>query len=425
VADVPRLCFVTPGHIASNPRLAKEASAAAAAGYDVRIVFSQYMDELVAGDASILERNPAWRYDVVVWRNSAPHRRLRRWSGVRQRLSAALFALAPVPAAGVRALNRVYDELLAAALREPADLYIAHNLAALPVAAAAADHLHALLTFDAEDFHRGDVGNTSRDRRSRRLIEWAERRFIPRAAAVSAASDGIAEAYAKCLGIARPTTILNVFEQSERDAEVPATLLANERRDAGRSLYWFSQTIGPHRGLEDAVDALAQLPHDVHLYVRGMWAAGYEATLRARASRLGVGERVHSHPTALAAHLVRLASCHDVGLALEQPLNENKRVCVSNKLFTYLLAGVPAAVSATPGQRDVTRDFPKAVRLYPPGDASALAAAIRELLDDESARGAALGAALDRYSWDAERHRFLATVEDTIGAPRVAVAADA
>jgi len=33
-----KICLVSPGHVASNPRLVKEANSLVAAGYDVRVV---------------------------------------------------------------------------------------------------------------------------------------------------------------------------------------------------------------------------------------------------------------------------------------------------------------------------------------------------------------------------------------------------
>lgn len=418
--EAPRLCFITPGHIASNPRLVKEANAAHAAGYSVRIVFSQYMHELAPADDAILARNPGWEFEVVRWRDNIDGQALRRRSAWRQRLSTMGFRASGIAASGVRALNRIYDEQLEAATRTPADLFIAHNLAALPVAVHAARRFDAHVTFDAEDFHRGELGADRASRANRRLIEWCETRFVPEVDAVSAASDGIAEAYAAALGIERPTTILNVFEQWERDVELPRALLDAERRDDGRSIYWFSQTIGPGRGLEDAVDALALLPRDVHLYVRGLWATGYKDSLFSRAARLGVDQRVHSLPPALPHQLVRLASLHDVGLALEQPVTANRSICVTNKLFTYLLAGIPAVASDTEGQRRVARGL-TSIRMYEPGNSATLARAVTDMLADQGLRDAALTAARERYSWDLEQRHFLAIVERLVGSARPAV----
>ena len=50
----------------------------------------------------------------------------------------------------------------------------------------------------------------------------------------------------------------------------------------------------------------------------------------------------------------------DVGLALERPENANYSRTVTNKLFSYLLAGLAVAASDTPGQRQVMSQVPNA-----------------------------------------------------------------
>jgi glycosyltransferase involved in cell wall biosynthesis len=418
MAESPLICFVTPGHLASNPRLVKEAIAAELAGYRIAVVFSQYMTELVPSDDSILSRHPSWHASAIDWTSqTVASRRLRRQSGLRQRIASLFFGWTPRRTVGGRALTRVHDELLDAACRVRANLYIAHNVAALPIAAAAAAP-HAQFAFDAEDFHRGELAHSRASARQRALIEWAEREYMPRCSYLSAASDGIADAYARCLGVSRPTTILNVFSRIERDVAVPEQLRRRERQGGRYSLYWFSQTIGAGRGLEDVVDALAHLGDDVHLHVRGMWAAGYERELRGRARALGVEHRLHALATVDPHYLVRLTAQHDVGLALEQPVTENRMLCLTNKLYTYLLAGLPVAASDTPGQRDAARDIPGAVGMYHAGRPDELAAAIQRLLADPASGAVASAAAETRFNWEVESERFLTLVHSAIGPAR-------
>src|SRR5206468_11744129 len=60
------------------------------------------------------------------------------------------------PAAIRAAWHPIAPDLVAAAKRVKADLYIAHYPAALPAAAIAARHRGTLYAFDAEDFHLSD-----------------------------------------------------------------------------------------------------------------------------------------------------------------------------------------------------------------------------------------------------------------------------
>jgi hypothetical protein len=51
----------------------------------------------------------------------------------------------------------------------------------------------------------------------------------------------------------------------------------------------------------------------------------------------------------------------------EQGHTRNRNICVTNKLFTYLLAGVPFVATDTDGQRRVCEDLPEATRSVPSG----------------------------------------------------------
>jgi glycosyltransferase involved in cell wall biosynthesis len=366
-----------------------------------------------ADDADAVFAGRDWQVLWLRFGTQAP-----RWKDAWQRArrkSARLLAraLGPVPHVAERALHYVTPELTQAARRIPADLFIGHNLAALPAAARAAHRHDADLGFDAEDFHRGELPDRPEYDFDRALVAAVEERWIPTCDYVTAASEGIGDAYAEALGIDPPTTVLNVFPWSDRQATVPDADLRWES-PAGRSLYWFSQNIGPDRGLEDALQALPQLPDDVCLTLRGQWARGYESDVRRQAQRLGVADRVHHRSLVPPNELIERTAQHDVGLALEHPVSRNRKICVTNKLFTYLLAGIPFVATDTPGQRPIVNDLPRAARAYRPGDVDGFAGAVRALLEDDGAGDAALAAARDRYTWDVEKKRFLDVVRDTL-----------
>src|SRR5690606_27209507 len=123
----------------------------------------------------------------------------------------------------------------------------------------AAHTRRARLGFDAEDFHRGELPETFDTLDQRALVEAIEKKYIPRCDYVSAASAGIAREYARALDIALPHVILNTSALSERSGLTPAEALARERRGGGLTLYWYSQVIGPGRGVCDALRAVARL----------------------------------------------------------------------------------------------------------------------------------------------------------------------
>jgi glycosyltransferase involved in cell wall biosynthesis len=318
-----------------------------------------------------------------------------------------------VPGLAEPALTRLAPELGREVRRHHADLYIAHNLGSLPVAIDAAHRIGARVGFDAEDFHSGQL-SPDRDRALHALTQAVERRSLPRCDYVTAAAPLIADAYASLCDIVTPGVVLNVFPKRHRPAA------ERTRRDGPVRLYWFSQTIGPDRGLEDVVAALALLRRpDVELHLRGRWQDGYETRLRRVAADAGVkSERIVVHGPAAQDAMVALASDMDIGLALEPPVSHNNDILWSNKVFTYLLGGTPVVLSRTTGQARLAPLLRDAAVIYTPGDAPALAAALEPWTADTSALARARRAAWqlgdEQYNWEIEQRRFLHIVDNVL-----------
>jgi glycosyltransferase involved in cell wall biosynthesis len=91
----------------------------------------------------------------------------------------------------------------------------------------------------------------------------------------------------------------------------------------------------------------------------------------------------------------------------------------SGVLYTGLAFGKPMVVSAVGGFPEVAEHG--AARLVPPGDTEALAATLRELVDDPAAReelaAAARAAAAGPYSWDEAARLTLALYEELMARP--------
>jgi glycosyltransferase involved in cell wall biosynthesis len=408
------ICLVTSRHLAYNPRLYKEACALDKAGFSVRVITpnldpqkARYDEKLMEGEAWKLKRVPAQR-------SGDGHR---RWliDAVRQRLLRMVPVLQRLPSGTERAYSRHVDALYRTAVAESADLYVAHNLQALPAAAWAANDHDARLGFDAEDFHRGEFYYGDLDKPVHALTIVVEETYLPRCHHVTAASPGIADAYTDALGIERPKVILNVFSRTERSGTTSPEELHRETPNAAISLYWYSQTIGPNRGLLHAVKALPHLQEGcrpVVISLRGSWAEGFESSLRSLAATLGVEDRIRHLDPAPPEQLVERASCHDIGLALEQPVSRNREICVTNKLFAYVLAGLPVVATRTPGQEAICEELPDAAtRLCATRDPDSLAKAVAFFLQDDSilkkGKAASREVGEKRYNWEAERERLI------------------
>lgn len=412
------VCLVTTGHLSTNPRLVKEMHALRDTGYTVMVIACRFLDWADAVDADI-DCNRIARSTLAFGpKASIFHRNCQR---IRQRLSRIV---AKYSTSWVRlrlsqhALHPVSFDLNRESCRIKARLYIAHNLAALPAAYKASRRAGGLLGFDAEDFHSGEYDHSSLENNPDLFAtQQMERYFIPKCDYVTAASDGIGARYAELLNIPMPRTILNVFLKSDRDMRLSDDERTKERPVDAVSLYWFSQTIGPQRGLELIMQALVHLPKQFVLSLRGQWAAGYRNLFLSNARQLGVDDRVLELAPCRSEEMVARAACHDIGLALEMPHCENRDLCVTNKLFTYLNAGIPCVLTDTVGQRPFAERLPAAVRLIDGKNAEQASESIAELAENLQTAKQAARTAGDQYCWENERPKFLTIVESQIGQP--------
>ncbi|SEN79746.1 Glycosyl transferases group 1 [Rhodospirillales bacterium URHD0017] len=393
------VCIVSPGNLASNPRVLKEADALHEADYAVTAVVCDYTEALRPFDDEIVGRVP-WK--VVRVARPAGERQVGKAARALARLATSLGMRVPVAVAAL-AYGGPVAALRRAASEVPADLYIAHYVAGLAAAADAARRSGAMLGFDAEDYHAGE--GTPFDMSMVRTIESA---LLPACRHVTAAAPLIAKAYAAQCRV-EPTTVLNVFSL----AMAPMQARPTAGRDTFKA-YWFSQTIGLDRGLQSFILAMAKTRTHVTLDIRGGNRWGHGEQLVELARGLGIGDRISLLPMARPEEMARLAAAYDIGLSLETDVSENRRLCLTNKVFTYLLAGVPVLLSDTPAQRALAPDLGAAQRLVSLADPAAMAATLDDLAGSPVARAEASASAWklgrERYNWEVEKAALLGSV---------------
>ena len=121
------VCIVSPGNLASNPRVLKEADALHEAGYAVTAVVCDYTEALRPFDDEISARVP-WK--VVRVARPAGERQVGQAARGLAKAATGLGMRVPVALAAA-AYGGPVSALRRAASEVPADLYIAHYVAGL------------------------------------------------------------------------------------------------------------------------------------------------------------------------------------------------------------------------------------------------------------------------------------------------------
>lgn len=277
-----------------------------------------------------------------------------------------------------RSQARCYDELLKIAMLIKADWYIAHNLGALSIAVQTASFNRASAGFDFEDYHREENADMPAYEQSR--IVFLEEKYVPAVRYISSAGYLITEKIKHNFpSFSRPViTLLNCFPLSQRPLQ-----FEEPNEESKLHLFWFSQTIGRNRGLEVVAEALKQLNNpNIHLTLAGRYDQEMQEYMNEHAQ--SIIDSIHIagivEPDALPAFAARF----DIGLAAELTTPLNRNICLTNKIFTYLLAGNCILASDTAGQKDFMKRYSNIGLLYKNDDANDLAYQIWKLYNDRT-----------------------------------------
>ncbi len=407
-----RICLIGAANASNNPRLLREADLLSQQ-HDVRVVCQGSSRTAAEADERLLARR-AWRLNRVDharadWLASDAGRpawvRSLFVRGRRRLAEEAFHAIKTAKLAEYSVCTSL-PELRRLASAEQADWFVAHAQPVLPAAVAAAKRWHAKLGFDCEDLltETGDKFCEA----NRRI----ESKYFGQCDYITATSNAMAEHLANTYKIPPPVVLYNVFPLSLTEGILPP---AKREPHPKLRLHWVSQTIGPDRGLQDAFEACAGFADQVEIHLRGQVSEAHRAILLGEAQRCGAAPCLHFHPRIDPDELIASMAEYDAGLALERPQNRNYDLTVTNKLFSYMLAGLALVATDTQGQREVMEQAPGAGFVYPAGDAMSLRAILESWIKDpeqlRQTQQAAWDAARARFCWDLEQRKFLYLLE--------------
>jgi glycosyltransferase involved in cell wall biosynthesis len=189
-----------------------------------------------------------------------------------------------------------------------------------------------------------------------------------------------------------------------RPGELPAEL-----RGTDRPVVMFFGLLRRYKGVDVLLDAWRELSAEAELWIVGRPRMAIERLVAAAPATVRWATRFVPDD--------ELAACFRRADIVVLPYLDTDRFDFSGVLATALAFAKPVVVSDVGGFREVA-DL-GAARLVAPGDAGALAAALRALLASSQERerlsAAARAAADGPYSWEAAAERTLAVYRDLVG----------
>lgn len=393
-----RVCMLVTTDITNDPRVMKEATALAQAGYTVQVIG-------ICGVGA----KPAIEVfaDVRMLRLDLWHMRFSRWLKARRgrAVSETIFnttlqkAQPKINWRGwliqwlyqlhfvVHILTLLWVYFFAAK-RQQADVYHAHDVDTLLPALLVGWWHQKPVIYDAHEYWYNELHSQIL---SNSLIRWIERVGTPRCTHVFTVNRSIANWMAKHYLIAVPTVLMNV--PANVPLQLPAPIAAQQPIEL---LYHGGYFL--HRGLESLIAAMALVKTPVHLTLRGDGAI--ESALRAQVEALGLQTKVTFSQPVLMRQLCQAALASHIGI---MPYTKQvAEYALPNKVFEYMAAGLAILTNNLPEIAAIV-DQHQIGAIYNFDDPTVIAQAIDELASDrirlEQYRQRAWQVYYEYYTW--------------------------
>jgi glycosyltransferase involved in cell wall biosynthesis len=343
------ILLVTTTHLAKNPRLVKEIDVIHIE-YNLVVVFFSLLPHYQAFDEKIIENYPEVDFRKINWIKK--YYPCRFFYTFLQKLLIVIWKLSGKIIWVEQLFFPGFAYLKKKCIAIKADIIHAHNPGSWGVAVQIGKYKCIPSSFDIEDFHSGEYESNDP---KKKILEAIEDKYYQQSNHLIAASPLIAEAYVKKYPSKKATVINNVFPKSQFFKRTSFNM------EKPLELVWFSQMIGPDRGLKEIVEAINQLQFKVVLNLYGECKESYRQEIVQQLEKL---HQVNFKGLLSNNELNNALSLYDIGIASEMGHTPNRDFCLTNKIFAYVQAGLSILASDTAAQVAFLKQYPETGNLY-------------------------------------------------------------
>ncbi|GGK29016.1 hypothetical protein GCM10010965_22330 [Caldalkalibacillus thermarum] len=251
----------------------------------------------------------------------------------------------------ILASQEYYRHVKAWLRQHPVDVIHCHDLNTLPAGTRLARRFGTRLVYDSHELFNEMAGKNALERR---VGYWVENRLIRHIDHLIVVNPFVKKEFFKRYGplpttVIQNTPVLPDFGQQRPDDV--ADLRCKYGLCDDDVLLIYQGGLNPERGLEECIQAVALLPERFKLVLMG--DGRLKENLQAMVDELGLNKRVFFHEPVPSESLLWYTKQADVGLVIYKNTCLNNYYSTPNKIFEYLLAGIPTVASDHPGKRYV------------------------------------------------------------------------
>ncbi|OGY85049.1 MAG: hypothetical protein A2898_02890 [Candidatus Kerfeldbacteria bacterium RIFCSPLOWO2_01_FULL_48_11] len=312
---------------------------------------------------------------------------------------------------GNQTQQAMYTELV----KVHADIYHAHDLNTLLPIIRAARLNNSKVVYDSHELFTETINSTNNGLLGSGyslLLKWyfrtIEKKFIGDTDVVITVNDAIADELQKRYSITRPSVIMNcpeLHDIKKKDLKVKFGLPNNAK------IIIYQGGVDKFRKLDSLIRALLLLPEEYFLV---MFCIGDLSSLNKIVSILPTRKRVILTGPIEPQDLAGYTQSAHIGVIPFSGLNLNKKLALPNKLFEYMMAGIPVAASDLPVMRSVIRQS-NVGDVFPDLSAHTIAKVIRMICESpryQEMKENCITASRSLYNWQKESLKLLALYEN-------------
>ncbi|NPA71831.1 MAG: glycosyltransferase family 4 protein [Gammaproteobacteria bacterium] len=223
-------------------------------------------------------------------------------------------------------------------------------------------------------------------------------------------NESIAVELAKRYKIPRPLVIMNTPSLSmidiNEDFRNINTLRKSLNINNNEPIILYQGGFSSNRGLENLVHAMTYIDKGILVFLG--WGP-LEAHLRRLSEKLNLTNRVFFHPPVPQAELLHYTKGATVGVIPYRATSLNNYYSTPNKLFEYLMAGIPVVASDFPELRRIIKKYHIGLT-FDPEDPKSIADAINTLLTNSRLYRQMknnINEAIVHFNWEREAQKLL------------------
>ncbi|MEB1808287.1 MAG: glycosyltransferase [Bacillaceae bacterium] len=241
-----------------------------------------------------------------------------------------------------------YNKIKNSLANQRVDVVHCHDLNTLPIGCWLAKEKQAKLIYDSHELYNEMAGRTPFDRKIGYKLEGY---YIKKVDHLILVNPYVEEEFNNRYG-SRPTTIIQNIPLVE-DGKILDDSSDNYWRkkfdlDGKDIILIYQGGINPNRGIEDCIRAMKELPEHYKLVLLG------EGTIKGDLAdlviELGLTTKVFFHEQVPSKDILWYTKQADLGLVMYTNSSLNNFLSTPNKIFEYLIAGIPMVASNHPGK---------------------------------------------------------------------------